>query len=329
MTILIYLKIKMEEIIEYKAVDKMRSLIAHNPMLLMTMSRFGISLGFGDKSVEHACAVQGVDCPTFLSVCNFISFGTVDLTGLSVETLLTYLKHSHTYYLDFCLPRIRRKLIEAIDCSPSDELGFLILRFYDDYTNEVRNHMNYENLTVFAYVDSLLEGDISSDYSIKIFASGHHSIHNKLQELKEIIVRYLPQKENNLLNAVLFDIISCESDLISHCKVEDNIFVPLVAELEKRVEENRVFEPTQDEICEEDAEAELSPRERDIVACVARGMSNKEMADHLCISVNTVTTHRRNLSQKLQIHSSAGLAIYAVVNGIVDIKSLDPNASRE
>ena len=49
---------------------------------------------------------------------------------------------------------------------------------------------------------------------------------------------------------------------------------------------------------------------------------NKEIADHLCISVNTVITHRRNIARKLQIHSPAGLTIYAIVNNLVDISSV-------
>jgi len=44
--------------------------------------------------------------------------------------------------------------------------------------------------------------------------------------------------------------------------------------------------------------------------------------DRLCISVNTVITHRRNIARKLQIHSPAGLTIYAIVNGLVDISSV-------
>lgn len=48
-------------------------------------------------------------------------------------------------------------------------------------------------------------------------------------------------------------------------------------------------------------------------------MSNKQIADHLCISTNTVITHRRNIARKLQIHSAAGLTIYAIVNNLVDI----------
>ena len=68
--------------------------------------------------------------------------------------------------------------------------------------------------------------------------------------------------------------------------------------------------------------AQLSERERDVVIGVVQGMSNKEIADHLFISVNTVITHRRNIARKLQIHSAAGLTIYAIVNNLVDISSV-------
>jgi DNA-binding NarL/FixJ family response regulator len=61
----------------------------------------------------------------------------------------------------------------------------------------------------------------------------------------------------------------------------------------------------------------LSAREKDIIRCVAKGMANKEIADTLCLSVHTVTTHRRNISSKLQIHSPAGLTIFAILNHLV------------
>ncbi len=66
----------------------------------------------------------------------------------------------------------------------------------------------------------------------------------------------------------------------------------------------------------------LSDREREVIVALVQGMANKEIADHLCISVNTVITHRRNIARKLQIHSPAGLTIYAIVNGLVDISSV-------
>ena len=66
----------------------------------------------------------------------------------------------------------------------------------------------------------------------------------------------------------------------------------------------------------------LSEREKDVIVCVVKGMTNKAIADKLFISINTVTTHRRNIAKKLNIHSSAGLTIYAIMNKLVDIKEV-------
>ena len=62
----------------------------------------------------------------------------------------------------------------------------------------------------------------------------------------------------------------------------------------------------------------VSEREKDIIVCLVQGMSNKEIADHLFISVNTVITHRRNIAKKLDIRSVAGLTIYAIANNLID-----------
>ncbi len=67
---------------------------------------------------------------------------------------------------------------------------------------------------------------------------------------------------------------------------------------------------------------QLSLREKEIIACVVKGMTNKAIADKLSISIHTVITHRRNITKKLQIHSAAGLAIYAIVNKIVEIQDI-------
>ena len=67
---------------------------------------------------------------------------------------------------------------------------------------------------------------------------------------------------------------------------------------------------------------ELSAREKDILICVAKGLINKEIADLFNISIHTVITHRRNIAKKLQIHSSAGLAIYAIANKIVELQDI-------
>lgn len=234
----------MNEPHKYRATDKMSDLICDNYSLLMVMSRFGLSLGFGDKNVKDVCDSQGVDYRTFLAVANFISEEQYSYSETendwSIPALMDYLKRAHTYFLDFNLPAIRRKLIEAIDCSDTDDVAYLILKFYDEYVKEVRRHMEYENEAVFTYVDGLLQGRLSDRYDIATFASKHNQIDTKLKELKNIIIKYYPEKgNNNLLNAVLFDIFNCEQDLASHCRVEDYMFVPAVAQIERRLKDEQ------------------------------------------------------------------------------------------
>lgn len=232
----------MEKQHKYHTTDKMSDVICNNYSLLMVMSRFGLSLGFGDKTIQEVCESQGVDHQTFLAVLNFIGedhYEFEDHNELSIPSLIDYLKTAHSYFLDFNLPLIRRKLIEAIDCSANNEVAFLILKFFDEYAAEVRNHMEYEERMVFTYVSGLLQGIGSENYRINIFARKHNQIESKLTELKNIIIKYYPAKENNnLLNAVLFDIYNCEEDLASHCRVEDYMFVPAVLRLEKEFYKN-------------------------------------------------------------------------------------------
>lgn len=73
---------------------------------------------------------------------------------------------------------------------------------------------------------------------------------------------------------------------------------------------------------EEEGQESLSQREKEIVICVVKGMTNKEIAEKLYLSIHTVITHRRNISRKLQIHSAAGLTIYAIVNKLVELSDV-------
>lgn len=67
---------------------------------------------------------------------------------------------------------------------------------------------------------------------------------------------------------------------------------------------------------------ELSIREKEIIVCVVKGMTNKQIAETLFISTHTVIAHRRNIANKLQIHSPSGLTIYAIVNKLVNLADI-------
>ena len=310
----------------YEASDKMISLIRDNYNLLQSLGSFGISLGFGDKTVKQVCDDQNVDTNTFLAVVNFTINGyreMDDVSRLSVPTLLQYLKASHDYFLGFQLPFIRKELVDALD--ENDNLARLILKLYDEYSRSVTLHMKYEEKTVFPYVESLLAGKPMANYAIDMYSKHHGQESSKLRELKSIIIKYFPGDclRNNQLSATLYDIYNNEEWLALHAEVEDNIFIPAIKYLEDKSRQSDVSAKISSMIGKnpEGADA-LGEREKDVIVALVQGMSNKEIAEHLCISVNTVITHRRNIARKLQIHSPAGLTIYAIVNNLIDISAV-------
>ena len=311
----------------YEPTDKMIMLIKDNYSVLQALGSFGINLGFGDKTVSETCQLNGVDTYTFLAVVNFTINDFSSYEGdelISVPTLLHYLKASHSYYLDFQLPFIRRELQESIN--EDDQLGRLIMRFYDEYAQEIQRHMKYEEKTLFPYVQSLIDGRPMNDYNIETFSKHHESADKKLRELKLMIIKYLPADahRNNKLTATLYDIYNNEEWLRQHAEVEDCIFAPAIRRLEQLTKQSDVTKNISSMVFKggQDSSEVISDRERDVIIGVVQGMQNKEIADHLCISINTVITHRRNIARKLQIHSPAGLTIYAIVNGLVDISSV-------
>ena len=310
----------------YEPDDQMISLIRDNYNLLQSLGSFGISLGFGDKTVREVCEEQGVDTYTYLAVVNFTINGyreLDDVAKLSIPTLMQYLRASHDYFLSFQLPFIRKELVDSLD--ENNSLARLIVKLYDDYARSIKSHMKYEERTVFPYVEALLNGEQKHDYDIETYSKHHGQTNVLLRELKSIIIKYLPSDplRNNQLSACLYDIYNNEEWLTSHADVEESIFIPAIKWLERKSKQSDVSVKISNMISQnQNTNDALSDREKDVIIGVVQGMSNKEIADNLCISVNTVITHRRNIARKLQIHSPAGLTIYAIVNQLVDISSL-------
>ena len=306
----------------YEADDQMISLIGDNYNILQALSAFGINLGFGDKTVREVCEEQTVDTYTFLTVVNFIINGYLahgNEERLSVQTLLNYLKASHAYYLDFQLPFIRRELAEALETS-HDKMSALIMELYNEYARSIMHHMKYEEKTLFPYVEALIGGKKKDDYDVEIFSQHHGDTSTLLLELKNIIIKYLPSDglSNNKLTATLYDIYNNEQWLQLHSSVEDEIFIPAIRALEKKLQGTDISAKITQMLSKTSQQKEeLSEREKEVIVCLVQGMLNKQIADHLCISLNTVLTHRRNIARKLQIHSPAGLTVYAIANGLV------------
>lgn len=289
----------------YKATDKICDLMSHEEDAIHVISRFGLGMGVGDQTIMEACEEHGVHTATFLSIINYKVFKQgVSFDNIDIPTLQQYLRNAHTYFLDFRLPNLRRALIEAlIPAGAANKIPMLILQCYDEFVEEIRIHIEHENAGLY-----------------EEHARDDERITDKLTEIKNLIIKYYPSS-NGLQNgtvtytliSVMSDLWHMEQDFADHCSIEDEILRPALTNVTPAVAQP---------LLPHESEA-LSERERDVLIKIANGLSNKEIADVLCISVHTVITHRKNITRKLNIHSTAGLTIYAIVNKLVDLTNLE------
>lgn len=217
---------------EYTLEDKMITLIANDYRYLQVLSRFGIPLGFSDKTIEEVCKNENVDGDTFISIVNFLNTGKIpDISKLSLIALLQYLQQSHIYFLDFCLPGIRRKLLDGINLKDSD-VSFLIIKLFDEYVDGIRQHMHEEEKHLFQHVKNIADkgnSHIKTESAFPVYSQHHEEVGSKLRELKNIIIKYCPTDASaNLLNDAMFDLYRCEEELGSHCKIEDLLLLPAI-----------------------------------------------------------------------------------------------------
>lgn len=281
----------------YKSTDKICELMAHEEDAIQIISRFGLEMGVGEQTIAQICEAHGVHTPTFLAIVNYKVFHQHAIPAdIDVPTLQRYLRNAHTYFLDFRLPHMRELLVAAlVPADPASKIPMLIVRCYDEFVEEIRTHIEHENAGLYAEHEH-----------------DDQRITDKLTEIKNLIIKYYPGTSYQLIS-VMSDLWHTEQDFADHCAIEDDILRPALTSEESHRHRRHQMPETE----------ELSERERDVLVQVVRGLSNKEIADVLFISTHTVISHRKNIARKLNIHSAAGLTIYAIVNKLVDLNSLE------
>ena len=216
---------------------KMAELVISNPTLMLTLSRFGIELGFGDQNVKEVCEKAKVSPSFFLLICNIYSNpefipSKEDIKSVEANAILSYLSESHKYYLKERLPHIESHLKRIVEACPA-RYGNTINRFFNEYKDEVENHFKYEEEVVFPYIKSLCNNALNPNFSIREFESNHSNIEDKLNDLMNILIKYLPAnifpKERIEIS---LDIMEVTSDLSCHTLVEERVLVPFVEMME-------------------------------------------------------------------------------------------------
>lgn len=218
---------------------KLADLIDVNFKLLNVLSRMGISLGFGENTIKEVCERQGINLNSFLLICNIYTYDSYMpsadlLAGADPATIVDYLHNSHAFYLGKEFVGLENNLSAMVE--PCDELQKkIVAKFFSDYRTQVERHFEYEEDVVFPYVQSLIDGGRHESYSIEQFEENHSNIDETLNDLKNIVLKYLPETCDTVLrNEVLYRIYRLEEDLLKHTLIEDNVLIPMVNKMEEK-----------------------------------------------------------------------------------------------
>jgi len=231
---------------------KMADVIHLNYFTLSVLNRFGIELGFGDKSVEEVCKKTNVDVDFFLEIVNaFVDkdyFPKKQLQTFSVKLITDYLQKTHSDYHKIRVPEIENLIEEMLNsCYTQKENLVLLKKFFNDYKHELLNHTRREEEVVFPYaitIENTYNSDITDNsilklmenYSIDVFQNEHDNIEEKLYDLKNIIIKYLPQpKDSKLCNKLLYELFYLEQDINDHSRIEEKVLIPKICEMEKDI----------------------------------------------------------------------------------------------
>jgi len=232
---------------------KLADVIQMNYMLIPVIHRFGIKLGFGDKTVADVCDENKVDLNFFLQLVNAYHdkdyFPKEELQSIPVREIVNYLKMTHASYLNNTLSEIEQK-IELLQSERNEDKKYipLIRNFFDGYKNELTEHIIYEENTVFPYVLAVEEIiktqnknpknlEMFQSFSIKKYAEGHENVEEKLMDLKIIMIKYLTPPVNiTLYHMIIQDLFKLEEDLNYHSRIEDKVLTPKIALMEKAIQ---------------------------------------------------------------------------------------------
>ena len=172
------------------------------------------------------------------------------------------------------------------------------------YTSISKSEFDY----AFFYVDSLVELEtlmLKKDISIVLINPG--IIQNKLKEFTNLKNQYTGSRWIGIIYAFYDHSILNQLDNQFPITEDVSKLIRIISEICN----NKTSDKQQDE--------HLTERETDVLRWLAKGLSNKEIADKLNVSIHTVNTHRKNIMVKTDIRSLAGLTVYAVSKRIISL----------
>ena len=278
--------------------------ICENYLLIPVINRFGLKLGLGEKTVAEICLEHKLNPDFFLAILNtYLNedyFPEKLLQGFDVDLVSNYLKQTDGYYIHAQIPNIEKHLNAFIAMSdPNNTQLLLIRKLFFKFKEELLHRIN----------SGLLDDDTS--YAL-------------LLDLKNILIKHITGSFNeNLCFAVVFAVDTLLNDLGKHNRIREKILKPMISKLAEAGFDDWQTLLSSDALPEMDSEKTISPRELEVLKLIALGLLTKEVADRLNISLNTVLSHRKNITAKLGIKTVSGLIFYCISHGYISADEIE------
>ena len=272
----------------------------HNA-LIPVLNRFGIRVG--DKTIGELCREHALNPDFILTILNvYLHQDYLPKASLSLfdtQSVADYFQNTVASYTNELIPNIGKHLnaFIAINGPENNELGILN-NLFQKFRDKMTEHLQNETL-------------FDDDFPYEL-----------LHDLKNILIRHLSQKFNqNLMYAIIFSVHSFEKDLAIHNRLREKVLRPKLNELDpigiRHLHDVLSEDHTQQHTDRYDHQ--LTNREEEILKLIVRGFLNKEIAEQLHISHNTVLTHRKNIISKTGIKTVSGLTFYAIRKGLISM----------
>jgi regulator of cell morphogenesis and NO signaling len=222
---------------------KVSDVILNNPYLLLLLEHFGIGMPLQEKSIQDICKEQNLNIELFLTFANFYNENnytpSIQFSFAETQVIVNYLRNSHKYYSEEIYPNIQKTIHTLFATNTHKEVA-LVEKFFEEYFFEVQEHLKYENEIVFPYIVELehkvkhkIKIEKKNKYSVGEYKDHHEDIQEKLNDLRNLLIKYLPQENDQLLRRkLLFSLFELEYDLNIHSQIEDTILIPLVSRME-------------------------------------------------------------------------------------------------
>ena len=226
-----------------KPTMRLSDLIFENPALLLLLEHFDIETLTRDKTVAQICDDRQLNPDVFIVLANlyngFYPSGVEKFGEQDALSFILFLRNSHLFYLNEKIPEVQSLINELYKKNEQKKIK-LIEDFFNEYANEVREHLAYEDDIAFPYFNALIRNsgitnNEQDKFSVQVYRDHHGDIETKLADLKNLLLRFISLKEDRpVQRKLLLSLFELESDLNIHSIIEEQLLMPLIKKIERK-----------------------------------------------------------------------------------------------